>query len=631
MLMKEIKLNSPELKNYTVLGSKNDSLNNCSKINIFVGTNNSGKSRFIREINKIKEYEFFPIDLQIEKATTFAEEAIAAINSILAASGITKYNVLTDIQISSVLPGSFFTIKDNFLIKLDSVFDIINNNTLTTGYVYTSNRPVNPDQCAANLKHYVSEHKDELSEYIKKIKTFETIKKLYIPTMRGLRPPRKGEHNNEYRTRTVADYYDNAVVEYIYPDNEVFTGLELFEHIKRKLLGNLHQRKFVRDFEQYLSENYFENRPIALIPGHDDDVLTVKIGDDDEKKIFDLGDGIQSLIILNYPIFEFVRDNPNKQLLVFVEEPELYIHPGLQRKLLESWNKTSYPNVQFFITSHSHHFLDLTIDFSNTSIYRVFLDKEKDENGQNKFIVENLSSGDKNLLQELGVRNSSVFLANSTIWVEGISDRIYLRKYLELYQKKLKSEDSNYSLLKEDIDYSFVEYGGSNLPHWSFEEENSNDDSIRVSSIVSKIFLVADRDDTHIKTETEKAKRLQKIKELLGDENIFIPNAKEIENIIPWEILKKTIENRGDTIKENIREDTILRNLPEKSLGDYIENHLIEGAPTKKYKAPNSKTINNKADFAKEICKNFTKYDDLSDEAKRLVEMIYVFIIKNQK
>src|SRR6266481_5930628 len=65
-------------------------------------------------------------------------------------------------------------------------------------------------------------------------------------------------------------------------------------------------------------------------------------------------------------------------------------------------------------------------------------------------------------------QNSSVFLSNSTIWVEGITDRRYVSHYLDLYQNHLRDESEANSLsaprrYRQDLHYSFVEYAGATL------------------------------------------------------------------------------------------------------------------------------------------------------------------------
>ncbi len=81
---------------------------------------------------------------------------------------------------------------------------------------------------------------------------------------------------------------------------------------------------------------------------------------------------------------------------------------------------------QYFITTHSNHLIDSCFDYNCISIYKFI----NYENKNNTFKVVNSSPNDVETLQLLGVNNSSVFIANCTIWVEGISDKILISKYL---------------------------------------------------------------------------------------------------------------------------------------------------------------------------------------------------------
>lgn len=620
MIFRELKMNDNELNNYKFLGGNDTKiLNNLSKINIFVGQNNSGKSRLLRGISKIEELEYIPKDVDYKEITNFVEESVKEIETILLRHNSKTLGEIQEKLLPTVQPDTYFRPKDNSLYRLAELFQYIDTRDLN--HVPQSGQ--NMHVCIQSLKKVVNDRKDKLNLYSKTLQEKERgkYKRMYIPILRGLRP--LGNSSSDvFHTRTNKDYYRNAAGQDVYSDNEIFTGLELYESIRKRLLGTQEERKLVRDFEDFLSNNFFDNNNVTLIPAHDTDVLTVSIGDV-EKRIFDLGDGIQSLIILNYPIFEFVRKNPKDSLMVFIEEPELYIHPGLQRTLLERWELTDYEKVQFFVTTHSNHFLDMTIDFTNISIFKVELEGFNDETRENTFTIENLSSGDKNLLESLGVRNSSVFLSNATIWVEGISDRIYLRKYLELYLEKIKKADT----YKEDVHYSFIEYGGGNLPHWSFDvAQKSNDSVIKTSSIVSRVFLVADRDDTHIKKQSEKAKRLKNLKNLLGKKNIYITQAREIENIISWDILRKTILRRGDSIKERLNIEKLIEKMVDAPLGELIHSKIVDGAPKRRYRPNESGTILDKPRFAKEICREIESFDDLSPEAKKLTKAMFRFI-----
>ena len=90
----------------------------------------------------------------------------------------------------------------------------------------------------------------------------------------------------------------------------------------------------------------------------------------------------------------------------------------------------------------------------------------------------------------LGVQNSSVFLSNCTIWVEGITDRHYVKHFLDLHKKENK-DDPDICDFNEDYHYSFVEYGGNNITHWSFLDKEET--PINVEKLCGRLFLLADK------------------------------------------------------------------------------------------------------------------------------------------
>ena len=87
-------------------------------------------------------------------------------------------------------------------------------------------------------------------------------------------------------------------------------------------------------------------------------MLFIKIGND-ERPIYDWGDGTQQLIIILFSLF---IHKDEKDSLFFIEEPEIYLHPGILRKFIEVINSDVFPNHQYFITTHSNIVLDTSAD-----------------------------------------------------------------------------------------------------------------------------------------------------------------------------------------------------------------------------------------------------------------------------
>jgi len=276
-------------------------------------------------------------------------------------------------------------------------------------------------------------------------------------------------------------------------------------------------------------------------------------------------------------------------------------------------DKEMFPNCQFFLTTHSNHFLDMTADFNNIAVYQF----KKDESETGKFKVTNVQGLNEDILVQLGVLNSSVFLANCTIWVEGITDRIYIRKFLEIMLKDTPN-------IREDIHYAFVEYGGNNITHWSFlDDEEENNPNINVDRLCGKVFLIADSDKKkEPSNRTKKHERHEKLQAKLG-ERFYLLKGVEIENILSKIVIGKTVNTLCNPEPPFVieKDDFI-----EKPLGAFIDKQL-NGRAAKKFGAE-SGTIKDKVKFAKTAVTFISSREDLSEEAIELCQKIIAFIRK---
>jgi hypothetical protein len=311
---------------------------------------------------------------------------------------------------------------------------------------------------------------------------------------------------------------------------------------------------------------------------------------------------MQSLIICTYPIITELQQGS----LFFLEEPDLCMHPSLQRAFLnvlrDSYRKKGH---QFFLSTHSNHLLDLLEDDDLVSIFSFSENETRPETagtapsqsvnspneGQSipcpRFRIRPTPPRDRRALVELGVRPSSTYLANATIWVEGVSDHAYLRAYMEAFLCYLESRGGKWGeqlanrlgQYREDRHYAFVEYNGSNLPHFSFVEEaldtpgQHNDPSqiatIRAPSLCAQAIVLADRD---IETKGGGV-REQSFVGQLGERFVKLPG-KEIENLIPPELLKQQIlSDHGNILQVEGLEaiDYVSYARSEKGMGGYLD------------------------------------------------------------
>jgi predicted ATPase len=579
-------------------------LRGLSKLNIFVGENNSGKSRLLRDIlkNDIIYVPNYSLDHANEIIRTLKEE-------------LTNDIPVQNSQINSDLGKILDQIKE--IHEIDKDFALGKNLLALKEFLFgLTKSPLQLmsgqsfSQIGETLISIFKGQYSALWDIYPLILEPPKFKKIFIPPLRGLKPILSvKDYTDLYKDRVIEDYFQKE------DGFTIFTGLDIYGLVKSHLLGSLQKRDLIREYERFLSHTFFDDKLVTIIPYENPSRLVIKIGNETEQPIHELGDGIQSLIIITLPLFL----NKGEYVLLFIDEPELNMHPGLQRKLIETLlNEKGFEHFQYFITTHSNHLLDIITDYSDVALYslqKFLLDVETPLQEQTpKFFVEPLSYGDNSILQTLGIRNSSVFLSNCTIWVEGITDRRYFRKYLELYQSLEKFQ------FKEDLHYSFVEYSGSNITHWSFLDDDP--EPVNVDRLCGRLFLIADQPEKNSK---KKELRHEKLRERLKECFCELP-CKEVENLLSPEVLKKILIEYGEDqtqIPAFKYEDYW-----DKALGDFL-NTIMGEKKKRNYSTGNS--ISSKVKFCNIAIKNLNEWDDLSDPAKLITRQIVDFIRSNNQ
>ncbi len=603
-------------------------LDNLNQLNIFIGANNTGKSRFLRSLFVDKEFRFAVSEFNSQKISIIFENILNEVDKEIGDIG---YDELGSPNIASLKADLKRNIDKLNALSLRDINDVVNTiipfwSWLKIFKATGASHKVNRISVGGSLERptgivnrIVSKYTDVLNTLIPDSFNYSNDR-VYIPILRGLRPIQYNDNfkfdelHDNYLKRTIRDYFKEVQVK----DEEIFTGLRLYNDTKKMLLGKQEERDKIKKFENFLSKTFFNNEPFSLIPNIEDDSIHVSIGSE-EWPIYKLGDGIQSIIILLYPLFF----NQGKKMMVFIEEPENSMHPGLQRLFLETIMQNSFKSFQYFITTHSNHFLDITLDLNKISVYS-FAKVQTSSAQDTIYSIVNASNENSNVLDLIGARNSSVLLSNCTIWVEGITDRFYIKKYLEIYQSSLPQDKSRY---KEDFNYSFIEYGGNNITHWAFGDE-SNWEKIKTNRISSKIYLIADKDSTSIKVSSEKAKRLNLLKTILNDNFQVVPG-REIENILKPSILINTIKSleKNNSVKLKFEENKITqKSYLEKPLGKYIQINFQN--LSRKYCA-DSGTVFCKLDFCRAALLQIKTVEDFSNEALELTRKIYEFITQS--
>ncbi len=551
-----------------------------NKINIIVGKNNSGKSYLMRQIMKsaIKV-----IDREEIKSIIFDDKNFENLEKIKIFNTIDEFKELNNKYIrmlnqikkfdeakkesGKVILGGSYAEK---VYSFDNFNDLVSNSQELISYLNISDKN-NSEEYSNKIIHdknkiignIINEYKNKSFEkfdevldenvykfgellfefgYIKIASTEchqECSKsgneclsipfKNYIPLLRNIRDPLK-KPNQRLLEPTKNIFKTRIINEYEYNENEVdvITGLDFYLDYKKKLLGNKLERQSVNEFEKFLSTYFFEGKEISIIPDEKTYELKINIEDKEDRFIYEVGDGITSLIIIMYKMF--IGDKA-KNNIYFIEEPEQSFHPGFQRLFMNiiSLNE-KFKNCYFFFTTHSNHLIDISNhEFKN---FRNYLcTKEHDE-----INVRVQSRLDILAMEELGVKPSSVQIANKVIWIEGKYDAFYIR--LLLNKKNFGDNKRKYI---EEYDYTFLPYGGSNGTLINFSIDNSIEDNkefiLKAKTINSNMLLIMDDDGISTgKSNSKKMQRYQELKDSLGNK-LYKLKVREIENLFPPEVI----------------------------------------------------------------------------------------------
>ncbi len=554
-----------------------DQIIEIKRLNFFIGKNNAGKSRFLRNLflsdNRTKLY----------KPALSRNDVLEALNPL--------YKILED---SNTYKISFYDENEkinsldkyiNYIKKVtrDVCFLPINiENSLTdlscipAIYVRAGNSH------SSNGRYFLNEISSRLKQFNPKDTPYTFYSAFYVPTLRHLRPLTDKTIDHPNLDRTLKDYFKNFEcqnstnqiekkgmslnqrmnpAEYKY----VITGENIYEELKKYLLGEPEQRELIKNYEEKLSQYFFDNEAITLIPKHDQDVVNIKIGADRQFPISDLGDGLQQAIILTYEAYIKSKNKAGKDEIhaFFIEEPELHMHAGMVRQLMNFYlNETKH---YYFFTTHSNHLLDMADESDQVIIQKFVKQAKQDDEKQFEFKIYRCDR-DRDLLASLGVKPSSVYLANCTIWVEGITDRLYITKYMEKYLSELK--ESNLELFKKyrrfmpNYHYTFVEYAGSNLVHWSFSDEfaeHLSDQGMNALLTTSSVLLIADGD---IQT---KGSRVEQLSETLGEKFVLL-KCKETENTLSSNLISMACHIKFSGLNKALENDSSLK----LKLNDYL-------------------------------------------------------------
>lgn len=477
---------SIRFKNYKCFTEENV-LENIKSVNLLIGKNNCGKTSVLDVIERVlsnNKRNALIDNCVIDYKTTINDTIYSSTFSPNAFMGISFYDSR----------NSLFELGKQ-LLHQECFFPLQNSNHIDPLFVELSkkNSQVFSKDKWDNLKRLVSNSIEKYSVY--KISAERDIKRekresgaIYI------------DSNGDGITRYVEKYLHDSKGNYKLIKEDVLNSLN--EILKGE--SNYSDIEVLNE-EEYLEIYLYENDkriPLSL-----------------------MGSGLKTILFVLLQLF--VSDETSTNALFLFEELENNLHPEIQRRLLNFiYDFVVEHNSLAFITSHSHVAINCFYGKDDASIYHI----HKNANGSS--VIESIANDiDKaSILSDLGVLASDIFQTNGIVWVEGPSDRIYIKKWLAV----------KYPELKENEDYTFLFYGGKNLAHFTADSEQENN-LINVLLTNRNGLIVMDHDGDSASEDIRDTKK--RVKEEFESKEMFvwITQGKEIENYLKADDVNKAI------------------------------------------------------------------------------------------
>lgn len=480
----------------------------CSKINLIVGQNNSGKSnvllflklhfkKVLEAISSGGSFSFDSLDLHIG---TQNSEAIVALAMPLSGQAFqTVEGKLrehhTREALSAVLKSASLTGGDSvaFFVfdqtssgfKLDQtlVEKIAKEQVISDGDWHDLWKELTGQSRGDLNVHWIPETLSYISRYL-----LSPPKVTLIPAIRRID---RGSINEE-------DY----------------SGLGLIEKLAKlqhPSIKERHLRERFNDINRFLQSVLGDSDAELEVPD-DRDMILVHM-DDRTLPLSSLGTGIHEVTILAAAATALTNE------VICIEELELHLHPLLQRKLIRYLH--GHTNNQYFITTHSAHLLDTP----GATIFHTRL-----QNGATTIERVESPAAKSRVCVDLGYRASDLLQANCVIWVEGPSDRIYLKHWIQ-------SVDST---LVEGVHYSIMFYGGRLLSHLTANDPEVTE-FISLRRLNRFIAIVIDSDRSKARGLLNKTKIRVRDEFNEGPGFAWITKGREIENYLPASIMAKAV------------------------------------------------------------------------------------------
>lgn len=484
-------------------------------LSIMIGKNNSGKTSFIMILDKFLKspssfnFDDFPVSIRksifdINEDTNVYDISIKLIMEITYSNEDNLGNLselILDLNPSENKVNIFFECsidKKKFLKEIKNI---------------------NPE----NRKRFI---KKNISKYlVSKIYSFDTYENLkvknrnklvekdkkvinslinfqVIHAKRSVSSSESGENSKNVLSSLATKYYDKRT------ENKLSTNdLDAINSELLKMDKTL-EGKYKTFFDDFLnkSKDFLAMTELRVVSDLESKEIIsnnskIVYGEEDEALPEHLnGLGYMNILYLLLELEikkEFlIKDNKDINLL-FIEEPEAHTHPQMQTIFIKKVKKLleDIPFLQTFITTHSSHI----VKNSNFKDIRYFYNDSKQNIIIKNFYTElkRAYKSEKNefkfINQYLSIASAELFFAEKIIFIEGLTEKLFLPYFIQQYDKTNADE-----VLLSSQNISIIEVGA-----------NAKAFSHFIEFLGIKALIITDIDTTIIDTKKDEEEKIK--------------------------------------------------------------------------------------------------------------------------